>query len=84
MIAPVDAAEPLADLFAERGDLDGLRARAYDGDRAAAQRLARLLYERGDQDGLRARAREIIGQQFQSLQTPQRHFSIFAGFLRYL
>ena len=46
----------LAELLAERGDLDGLRARADAGDRAAAVRLAGLLAERGDLDGLRARA----------------------------
>ena len=46
----------LAELLAERGDLDGLRARADAGDEAAAGRLAELLAERGDLDGLRARA----------------------------
>ena len=48
----------LAELLAERGDLDGrsLRARADAGDRIAARRLAELLAERGDLDGLRARA----------------------------
>ena len=49
----------LADLLAERGDLDGLRARADAGDWDAAGRLARLQAEllagRGDLDGLRAR-----------------------------
>ena len=46
----------LAQLLAERGDLDGLRARADAGDGYAARRLAELLAERGDLDGLRARA----------------------------
>ena len=46
----------LAGLLAERGDLDGLRARADAGDGDAAVRLADLLAERGDLDGLRARA----------------------------
>ena len=46
----------LVTLLAERGDLDGLRARADAGDRHAAGRLAGLLAERGDLDGLRARA----------------------------
>ena len=41
----------LADLLAERGDLDGLRARADAGDGHAAGRLAELLAERGDLDG---------------------------------
>jgi hypothetical protein len=51
-----EAAGQLADLLAERGDLDGLRARADAGDGDAAGRLADLLAERGDLDGLRARA----------------------------
>ena len=51
-----DAAVRLAELLAERGDLDGLRARADAGDGYAAWRLAELLAERGDLDGLRARA----------------------------
>ena len=46
----------LADLLADRGDLDGLRARADAGDGHAAARLADLLADRGDLDGLRARA----------------------------
>ena len=50
----------LAELLAERGDLDGaeqiLRARADAGDWHAAERLADLLAERGDLDELRARA----------------------------
>ena len=37
--------------LAERGDLDGLRARADAGDMNAAFQLARLLEERGDLDG---------------------------------
>ena len=40
----------------DRGDLDGLRARADAGDGYAAGRLAELLAERGDLDELRARA----------------------------
>ena len=46
-----DAAERLAGLLAERGDLDELRARADAGDSHAAERLALLLAERGDLDG---------------------------------
>jgi hypothetical protein len=53
-----DAAEWLAGLLEDRGDLDGatqiLRARAEAGNEAAAFQLARLLGERGDLDGLRA------------------------------
>jgi hypothetical protein len=53
------AASQLTELLAERGDLDGLRARA-DADDLAALRLAELLAEHGDLDGaeqiLRARA----------------------------
>ena len=44
------AAWRLAELLAERGDLDGLRDRVDAGDRAAAERLAGLLTERGDLD----------------------------------
>ena len=55
-----DAADLLANLLVERGDLDGaaqiLRARANAGDRDAARRLAGLMVERGDFDALRARA----------------------------
>ncbi len=40
----------------ERGDRDGLRARADTGDTSAALQLARLLAKRGDLDGLRGRA----------------------------
>jgi len=40
-----DAAERLAGLLADRGDLDELRARADAGDRDAAARLAGLLAE---------------------------------------
>ena len=50
------AARRLAELLAERGDLDELRARADAGDGDAAGRLAGLLAERGDLDELRARA----------------------------
>ena len=54
------AARRLADLLANRGDLDELKARADTGDRYAASRLADLLANRGDMDGaaqiLRARA----------------------------
>ena len=54
------AAGRLADLLAERGDLDELRARADAGDRPAEVRLARLLAKRGDLEEavqiLRARA----------------------------
>ena len=37
----------LAELLADRGDLDGLRARVDAGDRPAAGRLLRLLTKRG-------------------------------------
>jgi predicted component of type VI protein secretion system len=54
------ASSPLADLLAERGDLDGLRALADAGDWSAARGLAKLLAGRGDLDEaapiLRARA----------------------------
>ena len=50
------AAPQLADLLAERGDLDELRARADAGDGAAAMQLAVQLGNRGDLDQLRARA----------------------------
>ena len=50
------AAERLADLLYDRGDLNQLRARADAGDGQAAYRLADLLYDRGDLDQLRARA----------------------------
>ena len=43
-----DSARRLAELLEERGDLDGLRARADVGDGAAAVRLTGLLVERGD------------------------------------
>jgi hypothetical protein len=43
-------------MLAERGDLEGLRARADAGDQEAAWRLAGMLAERGDLEGLRARA----------------------------
>ena len=41
----------LAGLLAERGDLEGLRARADAGDGPAALQLADLLEKRGDLDG---------------------------------
>ena len=50
------AAFLLAELLAECGDLDELRARADAGDAIAAQVLMKVLAERGDLDGLRARA----------------------------
>ena len=52
------AAERLADLLFQRGDVDGLRARAdADADNGvAAWQLAGLLANRGDLDELRARA----------------------------
>ena len=50
------AAGRLAELLAERGDLDELRTRADAGDVFAAGRLAELLAERGDLDELRTRA----------------------------
>ena len=40
----------LADLLVKRGGLDGLRARAGEGDHSAAWRMAELLAERGDLD----------------------------------
>jgi hypothetical protein len=46
-----EAARRLAELLAERGDLDGLRGRADAGDVDAAFRLAGLLDEAGDLDG---------------------------------
>ncbi len=54
--APAPAQARLADLLAERGYLDELRARADVGDRFAAGRLAGLLADREDLDELRARA----------------------------
>jgi predicted negative regulator of RcsB-dependent stress response len=50
------AASQLVRLLADRGDLDGLRARADAGDENAAERLVHLLFERGDLDGLRIMA----------------------------
>ena len=41
-------------LLVERGDLDGLRARADAGDEYVTRELADLLAQRGDLDGLRA------------------------------
>ena len=56
------AAGQLADLLAERGDLDEaeqiLRARVQAGDEHGTYPLAGLLAKRGDLDGLRARAGE--------------------------
>ncbi len=51
-----DAAGQLARLLYERGDLEGLRARAEAGDRDAPKWLAELLAVRRDLQGLRARA----------------------------
>ena len=50
------AAAELAQLLAERGDLDELRARADAGNWQAAQQLAELRAERSGLDELRARA----------------------------
>ena len=50
------AARELAELLAQRGDLEGLRTRADAGDGNAAGLLAELLAEHGDLEGLRARA----------------------------
>ncbi len=49
-------ARAVARRLAERGDLDGLRARADTGDEYAATQLAGLLIKLGDLEGLRARA----------------------------
>jgi len=49
-----DAASELDGLLAQRGDLDGLRARADAGDEAAASEVVGLLAEASDLDGLRA------------------------------
>ena len=46
----------LARLLNERGDEDGLRARAGAGDTLAAEVLADLLANRGDLDELQVRA----------------------------
>jgi len=51
-----DAAAMLANLLAQRGDLDELRARTEAGDQYAARRLADVLAQRGDLDELRDRA----------------------------
>jgi hypothetical protein len=40
--------------LAERGDTEGLRARADTGDWSAGDRLAKVLAERGDTESLRA------------------------------
>jgi hypothetical protein len=45
----------LVGTLADRGDLDGLRARADAGAGPASQQLADLLARRGDLEGLRAR-----------------------------
>jgi hypothetical protein len=50
------AAQNLAGLLAERGDLGELRGRADAGDGHAALRLARLQAEHGNQDQLRSMA----------------------------
>jgi len=65
----MDAEERLAELLAQRGDLDGLRARAdaggwvetddpayLGGNWCAARQLADLLAQHGDLDELRFRA----------------------------
>jgi hypothetical protein len=56
----------LAGWLLERGDLDGLRARADVGDRYAVHGLAQLLHDCGDLDGLRVRVgvgdRDAAGQ----------------------
>jgi hypothetical protein len=46
------AASQLVRLLADRGDLDGLRARADAGDGYATSQLTGLLADRGDMDGL--------------------------------
>ena len=51
-----DAAWRLAELLAERGDLERAARPGRRRRRTAAERLAELLAERGDLDGLRARA----------------------------
>ena len=56
------AAQQLAGLLVQRGDLDGLRALANAGNQSAAGRLADLLAGRGDLDELRARAVAGDGQ----------------------
>ena len=43
----MSAASRLAELLEDRDDLDGLRARADNGDEAAASRLADLLIKQG-------------------------------------
>jgi hypothetical protein len=55
------AAWALAELLADRGDLEDLRARADAGDGYAAWALAELLAHRRDLDGLRGRA--AVGDQ---------------------
>jgi hypothetical protein len=50
MAADIEEAH-LTGLLARRGDLDGLRVRADNGDREAARELVLLLYSRGDLDG---------------------------------
>jgi hypothetical protein len=59
------AAWQLARLLAQRGDLDGLRARADAGDGLAAPALAGLLADRGDPDeaGQIERARAVAGDE---------------------
>jgi hypothetical protein len=58
LVHPADPAEvaALAQALEDRGDLDGLRARADTGNESAEMSLARLLAERGDLDGLLALA----------------------------
>ena len=46
----------MAEVLADRGELDELRARADAGDSSATSRLAGILADRGELDELRARA----------------------------
>ena len=66
----VRAAGPLAVLLADRGDLEGLRARADAGDGYAAARLAVLLADRGDLDEAEQilRARADVGDRYAATQ----------------
>jgi hypothetical protein len=51
-----DARKQLAKLLARRGDVEGLRSRADQGDSWAERRLVELLAQRGDVEGVRSRA----------------------------